>query len=152
MTSDRCRSVQQITGHRSPGCSLSTRLRQGTLLASPRRQGLPCSERLRSVRWGAAPAIDWTLAARTGLFDVDAANLSTEMVAAAAANAPWLTEVPFSECVPCGTPIGTVSAEAAERFGVSRGTALVAGAHDQLPPSSGGWQGGIGFDVRAGLQ
>ena len=84
-----------------------------------------------TARWGAAPAIDWTLAARTGLFDVDAASWSTEMVAAATANAPWLTEVPFSECVPCGTPIGTVSAEAAERFGVPRGTALVAGAHDQ---------------------
>jgi xylulokinase len=26
-----------------------------------------------TTRWGAAPAIDWTLAARTGLFDVDAA-------------------------------------------------------------------------------
>ena len=31
----------------------------------------------------------------------------------------------------CGTPIGTVSAEAAERLRVPRGTALVAGAHDQ---------------------
>jgi xylulokinase len=82
-------------------------------------------------RWGAAPAIDWTLAARTGLFDVNAATWSTDMLAAAAVDAPWLTEVPFSECVPSGTPIGTVSGRAAERLGVPSGTALVAGAHDQ---------------------
>jgi xylulokinase len=84
-----------------------------------------------TARWGAAPAIDWTLAARTGLFDVDAATWSAEMMAAAAVDAPWLTEVPFSECVACGTSIGTVSAEAAERLRVPHGTALVAGAHDQ---------------------
>jgi xylulokinase len=84
-----------------------------------------------TTRWGAAPAIDWTSAARTGLFDVDAAAWSPEIMAAAAVDAPWLTEVPFSECVPSGTPIGTVSAEVAERLGVPGGTALVAGAHDQ---------------------
>ena len=37
-----------------------------------------------STRWGAAPAIDWTLAARTGLFDVETAAWSAEMTAAAA--------------------------------------------------------------------
>jgi xylulokinase len=84
-----------------------------------------------TTRWGAAPAIDWTLAARTGLFDVDATDWSGEMMAAAAVDAPWLAEVPFSECVPSGTPIGTISDEAAERLGVPYGTALVAGAHDQ---------------------
>jgi xylulokinase len=83
------------------------------------------------ARWGAAPAIDWTLAARTGLFDVNAATWSGEVVAAAAVDAPWLTEVPFSECVPSGTPLGTVSGTAAERLGIPRATELVAGAHDQ---------------------
>ena len=85
-----------------------------------------------TARWGVAPALDWTLAARTGLFDVNAATWSAEMVAAAAAgDTPWLIEVPFSECVPSGTPIGTVSGRAAERLGVPSGTAVVAGAHDQ---------------------
>jgi xylulokinase len=84
-----------------------------------------------TAHWGAAPALDWTLAARTGLFDVDAATWSTEMIAAAAVDAPWLAEVSFSACVPSGTPIGTVSGKAAERVGVPSGTALVAGAHDQ---------------------
>lgn len=84
-----------------------------------------------TTRWGAAPAIDWTLAARTGLFDVDAADWSAEMMAAAAVDAPWLAEVPFSECVPSGTPIGTISEEAAERLRVRSLTELVAGAHDQ---------------------
>jgi xylulokinase len=84
-----------------------------------------------ATRWGATPAIDWTLAARTGLFDVDAAAWSAEMIAAATVDAPWLAEVPFSECVPSGTTIGIVSSEAAELLGVRSGTALVAGAHDQ---------------------
>jgi xylulokinase len=98
-----------------------------------------------TIRWGAAPALDWTLAARTGLFDVDAATWSAEMVTAAAVDAPWLSEVPFSDCVPSGTPIGTVSAEAAQRCGVSSGTALVAGAHDQAASFIGA--GGIAGSV-----
>ena len=98
-----------------------------------------------TTRWGAAPAIDWTSAARTGLFGVDAAAWSTEMMAAAAVDAPWLMEVPFSECVPSGTPIGTVSDEAAERLGVPGGTALVAGAHDQAASfiGAGGTAGSV---------
>jgi xylulokinase len=98
-----------------------------------------------STRWGAAPAIDWTLAARTGLFDVETAAWSAEMTAAAAVDAPWLTEIPFSECVPAGTPIGTVSAEAAKRLGLQVGTALVAGAHDQAASfiGAGGWAGSV---------
>jgi xylulokinase len=84
-----------------------------------------------TARWGAAPALDWTLAARTGLFDVEGATWSAEMVAAAAVDAPWLTEVRFSECVPSGTRIGTISGKAAKRLGVPSGTAVVAGAHDQ---------------------
>ena len=98
-----------------------------------------------TTRWGAAPAIDWTLAARTGLFDVDAAAWSAEMMAAAAVDASWLPEVPFSEVVPCGTPIGTVSGEAAERLGVPVRTALVAGAHDQAASflGAGGQAGSV---------
>jgi xylulokinase len=84
-----------------------------------------------ATRWGAAPAIDWTSAARTGLFDVNAAAWSAEIIAAAAVDAPWLAEVPFSECVVSGTRIGTVSTEVAERLGLPGTTALVAGAHDQ---------------------
>ena len=106
-----------------------------------------------TARWGAAPAIDWTLAARTGLFDVDAATWSTEMVAAAAVDAPWLTEVPFSECVPSGTPIGTVSGRGS---GAIRGSKRDSAGGRCTRPSCllhrGRWQGGIGFDVRAGLQ
>jgi xylulokinase len=98
-----------------------------------------------TTRWGAAPAIDWTSAARTGLFDVDGEAWSAEMMAAAAVDAPWLTEVPFSECVPSGTTIGTVSTEAAARLGVPRSTALVAGAHDQAASfiGAGGTAGSV---------
>src|SRR4029453_17942356 len=98
-----------------------------------------------TARWGATPALDWTLAARTGLFDVAAATWSTEMVAAAGVDAPWLTEVPFSGGVPSGTPIGAVSGRAAERLGVPSGTALVAGAHDQAASfiGAGGGAGSV---------
>jgi xylulokinase len=98
-----------------------------------------------ATRWGAAPAIDWTSAARTGLFDVDAKAWSTEMIAAAAVDAPWLTEVQFSECVPSGTRIGAVSAQASRRLGVPARTALVAGAHDQAASfiGAGGRAGSI---------
>ena len=98
-----------------------------------------------ATRWGAAPAIDWTCAARTGLFDIGAATWSAEMIATAAIDAPWMRDVPFSECVPSGTPIGTVSTEAAERLGVPRATALVAGAHDQAASfiGAGGTAGSV---------
>jgi xylulokinase len=98
-----------------------------------------------ATRWGATPAIDWTSAARTGLFDVNASAWSAEIIAAARVDAPWLSEVPFSECVPSGTPIGTVSAGAAERLGVRGVTALVAGAHDQAASfiGAGGMAGSV---------
>jgi xylulokinase len=98
-----------------------------------------------ATRWGAEPAIDWTAAARTGLFDVNAAAWSAEILAAAAVDAPWLAEVPFSECLVPGTTIGKVSAEAAERLGVPSGTALVAGAHDQAASfiGAGGGAGSV---------
>jgi xylulokinase len=98
-----------------------------------------------ATRWGAAPAIDWTCAARTGLFDIEAATWSAEMIATAAVDAPWMRDVPFSDCVPSGTPIGTVSTEAAERLRVPRATALVAGAHDQAASfiGAGGTAGSV---------
>ena len=98
-----------------------------------------------ATRWGADPAIDWTAAARTGLFDVNAAAWSAEILAAAAVDAPWLADVPFSECLVPGTTIGTVSAEAAERLGLPGGTALVAGAHDQAASfiGAGGGAGSV---------
>ncbi|HEU4908530.1 MAG TPA: FGGY family carbohydrate kinase [Propionibacteriaceae bacterium] len=98
-----------------------------------------------ATRWGAAPAIDWTAAARTGLFDVNDAAWSAEILAAAAVDAPWLAEVPFSECLVPATTVGTVSAEAAERLGLPPGTALVAGAHDQAASFIGA--GGVAGSV-----
>jgi fructose-bisphosphate aldolase class II len=62
---------------------------------------------------------------------VNAAAWSAEVIAAAAVDAPWLADAPFAECVVSGTVVGTVSAEVAERLGLPRATALVAGAHDQ---------------------
>ena len=82
-------------------------------------------------RWGATPATDWTLAARTGMFDVGTTSWSDTVLGAAADEAPWLADVTFSDPVVPGTVLGPVSAAAAERLGVAATTMLVAGLHDQ---------------------
>jgi xylulokinase len=138
--------VQQITGQ-----PLSRMFSVYKIAAGDAAWRPPAAKAYRALsdfvtaRWGATPALDWTLAARTGLFDFAAATWATEMVAAAGVDAPWLTEVPFSGCVPSGTPIGTVSGRAAERLGVPSGTALAAGAHDQAASfiGAGGGAGSV---------
>jgi xylulokinase len=124
--------IQQITGQPLNRMFSVYKIAEGDATWRP-----PAASAYRALsdfvasRWGAAPAIDWTSAARTGLFDVNAATWSAEVIAAAAVDAPWLADVPFAECVVSGTVIGTVSAEVAERLGLPRATALVTGAHDQ---------------------
>jgi xylulokinase len=82
-------------------------------------------------RWGARPATDWTLAARTGMFDVGSTTWSDTVLGAAAEEAPWLADLTFSDPVLPGTALGSVSAAVAERLGVGSTTMLVAGLHDQ---------------------
>ncbi|TDD65257.1 hypothetical protein E1262_25670, partial [Jiangella aurantiaca] len=76
--------------------------------------------------FGAAPAIDLTMAARTGAFDVTAGRWSDEILGA--------LDVPtalLSEPVLAGTVIGAVTAGAAAATGLRPGTPIVAGVHDQ---------------------
>ncbi len=82
-------------------------------------------------RWGAPPATDWTLAARTGLFDVDRLTWSDEITEIVAARAPWLDATKLSDPVAPGTVLGTVAPVAATRLGLAPTTRLVAGLHDQ---------------------
>ena len=75
----------------------------------------------------ALPAcIDYSLASRFLLFDVRRACWSDEMLAAAGITADRL---PLP--VPAGTLAGKLGAEAAAQLGVSAGTAVVVGGHDQ---------------------
>jgi Sugar (pentulose and hexulose) kinases len=101
--------------------------------------GFRCLGDFVAARMGAAPAIDYSMAARTGAFDLDERAWSEEIVSAAAEYAgSWLTTSRFSRAVPSGTVIGTVSETASERTGLRAGTPIVAGAHDQAASFVGG--------------
>jgi len=72
-------------------------------------------------------ATDYTLAARTGLFDQRARAWSAELLAVA--------EMPpalLPPAVPSATPVGRVSGEAARATGVPEGAWVVTGGHDHL--------------------
>ncbi len=81
---------------------------------------------------GAEPAIDYSLANRSLLFDMDAARWS-EAIAAKAGLDPTKLPAP----VPSGVGIGQVSREAARLTGLTPGTLIVSGAHDQCSNAVG---------------
>ena len=79
-----------------------------------------------AFRLGAEACIDYTMAARTMAFDIHTMKWSTRLLE--------LCEIPVSkmpDAVPPGTVIGRVSADAAKATGLTMGTAIVAGGHDQ---------------------
>ncbi len=85
-----------------------------------------------SFMLGAAPAVDYSLANRTLLFDVDARGWSKEIAAIAGID---LSKLP--DPVPAGTRIGTVAGPIAGELGLAAGTAIVAGTHDQCANALG---------------
>ncbi|GHF22930.1 FGGY-family carbohydrate kinase [Pseudolysinimonas yzui] len=93
--------------------------------------GYRCLDGFLAERLGAGPVIDYSMAARTGAFDVTTRTWSEEIIAAVAGRAPWLTMASLPNPVPAGSPIGAISATAAERTGLAVGTVIVAGVHDQ---------------------
>jgi xylulokinase len=85
-----------------------------------------------SFMLGADPAVDYSLANRTLLFDIDRETWSEpilELVGLDAAKLPG--------AVPSGTPIGTVSRQIASELGLPVGVTIVAGAHDQCANAVG---------------
>ena len=84
-------------------------------------------------RLGARAAIDTSVAARTGAYNVEAATWSAVLLGAAGVDEGLLPEV-----VPAGTVVGTLSAEAAARTGLPSGLPLATGAHDQAASFLGG--------------
>jgi xylulokinase len=81
---------------------------------------------------GAEPAVDYALAGRTLLFDVDARSWSQEIADAAGIDIAKLPDL-----VAAGERIGAVSAPLAEELGMAKGTSIVAGTHDQCANALG---------------
>lgn len=81
---------------------------------------------------GAEAVVDYSLANRTLLFDVDARNWSDELIAWSGVDASKLPDT-----APSGTVIGQVSKAMAEELGLSPNVAIVTGAHDQCSNATG---------------
>jgi len=81
---------------------------------------------------GAEPALDYSLANRALLFDIDRGDWSDELL-----ELTGLERGRLPATVPSGTPIGAVSAPMAAELGLPRGVAIVAGAHDQCANAVG---------------
>lgn len=75
---------------------------------------------------GVEPFVDYSLANRTLLFDLDAADWSDELLALAG-----LDREKLPRPIPSGTVVGEVSRHAAEALGLPSGVVVVAGGHDQ---------------------
>lgn len=73
-----------------------------------------------------SPAIDYSLASRTMMFDIGKLKWSIEILEAAELD---LEKLP--EPKPSGTVVGEVAHEAAEETGLAEGTLVVTGGHDQ---------------------
>jgi xylulokinase len=81
---------------------------------------------------GADPKVDYSLANRTLLFDLDRGAWSDWIAGRAAID---LSKLP--EPVPSGTVIGQVSRSAAEELGLKAGLPIAAGSHDQCANAVG---------------
>ena len=85
-----------------------------------------------SFMLGAEPVVDYSLANRTLLFDVDRGAWSDELLALAG-----LEREKLPATAPSGTVVGTVSAHVARDLGLPPDVALVTGAHDQCANAVG---------------
>nr|HPK00393.1 FGGY-family carbohydrate kinase [Candidatus Hydrogenedentota bacterium] len=85
-----------------------------------------------SCMLGAEPVVDYSLANRTLLFDVEAREWSGELLAWAGLDPAKLPAI-----APSGTVIGNVSQGLAEELGLPVNTAIVTGGHDQCCNAAG---------------
>jgi xylulokinase len=81
---------------------------------------------------GAEPIVDYALANRTLLFDIDRESWSDDLLAWAGLDRDKLPDT-----VPSGKAIGVVSDQAAAKLGLPRGVTIVSGAHDQCSNAVG---------------
>jgi xylulokinase len=85
-----------------------------------------------SFMLGAEPTVDFSLANRTLLFDVDFGDWSQDLLDWAGINRSKLPAP-----VPSGTVIGTVDPHVASELGLPAGVKIIAGAHDQCANAVG---------------
>jgi xylulokinase len=85
-----------------------------------------------SFMLGAQPCVDYSLANRTLLFDIEREDWSEELLAWAG-----LDREKFPTTVPSGQVIGAVSRAAAAETGIPAGIPIVSGGHDQCCNSIG---------------
>jgi xylulokinase len=85
-----------------------------------------------SFMLGGEPAVDFSLANRTLLFDIDRGDWSQDLL-------DWagIDRSKLPKAVPSGTVIGTVDSEIAGELGLPAGIQIVAGAHDQCSNAVG---------------
>jgi xylulokinase len=85
-----------------------------------------------SFMLGAEPAVDYSLANRTLLFDIDRQDWSSELL-------DWagLDRSRIPRAVPSGTRLGHVSHPIAAELGLPEGVAIISGAHDQCVNATG---------------
>ena len=94
-------------------------------------------------RLGAEPCVDYSMAARTMMFDLKNRCWSKEIL-----DRCGLEEEKLSRPVPAGTVIGTVNPAIAEHLGMDLSVKIVAGSHDQIccAVGSGITESGIAMD------
>lgn len=85
-----------------------------------------CFEDLLQFRLGLEPAISWSLAGRTMIFDVRKHEWSTDIL-----RALEISEKQLAKPVPSGGIVGKIDARVARNIGLSVDTFVVAGGHDQ---------------------
>jgi xylulokinase len=85
-----------------------------------------------SFMLGAEPRVDYSLANRTLLFDVDRGDWSEEIL-----QGTGLDRAKLPDAVPSGTAIGTVSKRIAAELGLPANVRIIAGAHDQCANAVG---------------
>ena len=78
------------------------------------------------LRMGAPPATDYSLASRTMAFDISTKRWSTDLLDAAGLSAEQ-----FGEPRPSGEALGKLSSQAAQVLGITPGTIVALGGHDQ---------------------
>ncbi len=81
---------------------------------------------------GAQPVLDYSLANRSLLFDIDAGAWSVDLMTAAGVDGSRLPPL-----APSGSVVGEVSPAAAAELGLQAGTTIIAGAHDQCANALG---------------
>ncbi len=85
-----------------------------------------CYEDLLLSRLGIQPAISWSLAGRTMMFDVRAHGWSQEIL-----QRIGICREQLATPMPAGSIAGTISGDAAKRLGLSTNVFVVTGGHDQ---------------------